>query len=470
MHKTAYPHTKTQPGARQLSPIDQGAGCDPHRETATGSQNTGIHRRDFIKRTGLALAGVTAASTLFTPVRRVRAAGSTEITFTSAKFFGKQTIAEVAEAFNASQNKIRVVYKELPPPSSSTEVHQALVQQLARRNGDPDVFTQDIIWIAEFAAAKWALPLDEYFNAETMKEYFPGVVQACTWQGKLTALPWFLDSGMLYSRKDLLEESGAKTPETWDELIDNSKKLMSSGKAKFGFLWQAKQAEVLVCDLVSFIGSNDGSILKPDGKTVTIADDAAIEAVQLMHDFIKKHQISPEDVLSWDEEPSRRPFTSGQAVFLRNWSYVWKVSQNPSESSVVDKVVVTPLPHFPGKKSAACLGGYQYGVNASSKNREAAIEFVRWMSSPETQLKFATQLGLLPTRPAVLDHPQIAQEEPFMQKLKDVFVGAIPRPVTPKYPQVTLVLQSEISRALTTGDIKGSLQSAKDKIQAIVKA
>ena len=468
MHKSASPNRKIQ----QLPPVDQGASCNPQRETAPSDQCQGIHRRDFIKRTGLALAGATAASTLLAPVRRVRAAGSspTEITFTSAKFFGKQTIAEVAEAYNASQNKIRVVYKELPPPSSSTEVHQALVQQLARRNGDPDVFTQDIIWIAEFAAAKWALPLDEYFNAETMKEYFPGVVQACTWQGKLTALPWFIDSGMLYSRKDLLEESGAKAPQTWDELIDSAKKLTSSGKAKFGFLWQAKQAEVLVCDLVSFVGSNDGSILKPDGKTVTIADEPAIEAVQMMHDFIKKHQISPEDVLSWDEEPSRRPFTSGQAVFLRNWSYVWKILENPSESSVVDKVAVTPLPHFPGKKSAACLGGYQYGVNASSKNREAAIEFVRWMSSPETQLRFATQLGLLPTRPAVLDHPQVAQEEPFMQKLKDVFVGAIPRPVTPKYPQVTLVLQSEISKALTTGDVKGSLQSAKDKIQAIVKA
>jgi len=57
-----------------------------------------------------------------------------------------------------------------------------------------------------------------------------------------------------------------------------------------------------------------------------------------------------------------------------------------------------------------------------------------------------------------------------MQQLKDVFVGAIGRPVTPKYPQVTLVLQSEISKALTTGDVKGALQSAKEKIQTIVKA
>jgi multiple sugar transport system substrate-binding protein len=128
------------------------------------------------------------------------------------------------------------------------------------------------------------------------------------------------------------------------------------------------------------------------------------------------------------------------------------------------------LPHFPNKKSAACLGGYQYGVNASSKNKEAAIEFVRWMSSPETQLRFATSLGLWPTRASVLDQPQIAQEQAFMQQLKSVFLGAIPRPVTPKYPQVSLVLQSEVSRALTTGNVKGVLQAAKEKIQAIVKA
>jgi multiple sugar transport system substrate-binding protein len=430
----------------------------------------GIGRRDFIRRTGLAVAGLTAASTILSSARRGLAAGSkTEITFSSAKFFGKETIAEVVEAFNASQDKIHVTYKELPPPSSSTEVHQGLVQQLARRNGDPDVFTQDIIWIAEFAAAKWALPLDEFFDSDAMKEYFPGVVQACTWQGKLTALPWFIDSGMLYYRKDLLDELGRKVPETWDDLIDSAKKLTGSGKCKFGFVWQAKQAEVLVCDLVSFIGSNDGAILHPDGKTVSIADDAAVEAVQLMHDLIKKYQVTPEDVLSWDEEPSRQPFTSGDAAFLRNWSYVWKISQNKDASSVVGKVGVAPLPHFEGKKSAACLGGYQYGVNASSKNRDAAIEFVRWMSSPETQLRYATQLGLCPTRAAVLDDPKIAQEQPFMQQLKSVFIGAIGRPVTPKYPQVTLVLQSAVSTALTTGDVKNSLKTAAEKIRAIVK-
>jgi multiple sugar transport system substrate-binding protein len=452
MHKNAVP-------PNTLSSPDLSAAGTPNGQPASG-----VNRREFIKRTGLALAGATAVSTFVGP-RRVWAAGPVELTFASAKFYGKQTIAEVVNAFNGSQSKIHVTYKELPPPSSSTEVHQTLVQQLARRNGDPDVFTQDIIWIAEFAAAKWALPLDEYFK-DSAKDYFSGMVQACTWQGKLTALPWFVDSGMLYYRKDL----GFNAPTSWQELIASAKQATSSGGVKFGFLWQAKQAEVLVCDLVSFIGSNGGAILQPDGKTVSIADEPAVEAVQLIRDLISKEQITPADVLSWDEEPSRRPFTAGEAAFLRNWSYVWKIAQSDAESKVVDKVAVVPLPHFPNKKSAAALGGYQYGINASSKKREGAAEFVRWMSSPETQLRFATQLGLCPTRAAVFDRPEIAKEQAFMQPLKDVFLGAIPRPVTPKYPQVTLVLQSEVSRALTHGNVKEALQTAKEKITTIVKA
>jgi multiple sugar transport system substrate-binding protein len=456
MHKNAAPKTDLS-----ISPPDYSSASGA---SGASSSAESVNRREFIKRTSFALAGATVAATFVGP-RRVWAAGPVELTFASAKFYGKQTIAEVVDAFNTSQSKIHVMYKELPPPSSSTEVHQTLVQQLARRNGDPDVFTQDIIWIAEFAAAKWALPLDEYFK-DSAKDYFSGMVQACTWQGKLTALPWFVDSGMLYYRKDL----GFNAPTSWEELIASAKQATSSGGVKFGFLWQAKQAEVLVCDLVSFIGSNGGAILQADGKTVSIADDPAMEAVQLMRDLINKEQITPGDVLSWDEEPSRRPFTAGEAAFLRNWSYVWKISQSEAESKVVDKVAVVPLPHFPNKKSAAALGGYQYGINASSKKREAAVEFVRWMSSPETQLRFATQLGLCPTRAAVFDRPEIAKEQPFMQQLKDVFLGAIPRPVTPKYPQVTLVLQSEVSRALTNGNVKEALQTAKQKIAAIVKA
>lgn len=430
-------------------------------------------RRRFLQGAGLmagavAAGGLSGGAMLAGFPRAARAQSRTEITFASARFFGKQTIAEVVDMYNQSQSKVQVKYVELPPPSSSTEVHQALVQQLARRSGTPDVFTQDVVWIAEFAGAGWALPLDEYFPAAERSNFFPGLIEACTYEGKLTALPWFVDSGMLYYRKDLLEAAGAKVPQTWDEMAGIAAEMQKAGKVDFGYLWQGKQAEVLVCDVVEVIASNGGSILAPDGRSAAINSDKAVEAIQFLHDTINKTKISPSDVLSWDEEPSRLPFTGGRAAFLRNWSYVYPIAQDPSGSSVVDKVGVAPLPHFTGGKSAACLGGYQYGINANTRNREAAVDFLTWMASPDTQLHYALQLGLAPTRPAVFDGARLAEGQPFMQSLKSVFTGATPRPVTAKYAQVTLAVQSGVSRALVSGDIQKELDAAAQRITTIV--
>ncbi len=140
----------------------------------------GIQRRQFMMG-----AGVAAGAAALGMPRLARAADRVEISFASAKFQGTETIGNVVDTFNESQSKIFVKYIELPPPSSSTEVHQALVQQLARKNGSPDVFTQDVIWIAEFAAAGWALPLDEYFGG-VKSQFFDGTIDACTYDGKLT--------------------------------------------------------------------------------------------------------------------------------------------------------------------------------------------------------------------------------------------------------------------------------------------
>jgi multiple sugar transport system substrate-binding protein len=427
-----------------------------------------VSRRSFLKLGGATLGAAAFAPALAACGSDTSSSGTVNLTFASAKFFGKSNLGQIVDDFNKSQSKIKVTYRELPPPSSSTEVHQQLVQSLGRADGSIDVFTQDVIWIAEFANAGWSLPLDSNVDATARADYFPGLIQACTWNGKLTALPWFVDSGMLYYRKDLLDGAGLKVPTGWDEMASAATALQGANKAKFGFLWQGKQAEVLICDLVEFVGSAGGSILGPDGKTVSIADPNAVKGVQFMYDTMNRLKISPNDLLSWDEEPSRRPFTAGQAAFLRNWSYVYTIAQDASQSQVVDKTGVAPLPYFPGGKSTACLGGYQFGVAASSKHKDAAIEFVKWLSSPDTQLKFATQVGLAPSRASVFDRPELAQANPFMAKLKDVFTGGTPRPVTPKYPQVSLALQSGISKALTSGDIQGSLRSVKSEIEKIV--
>lgn len=431
-----------------------------------------LSRRNFVKGVGATLAAGVAAPALAacgaSSGGATTSGGKTTITFASAKFFAKSTIGQMVDQYNSSQKLVQVQYIELPTPSQSTQVHQQLVQSLSARDGSLDVFTGDIIWISEFAGAGWSAPLDSYFGSAAKAAYFPGIIDACTYGGALHALPWYLDAGMLYYRKDLLQAAGVAVPTTWDELVAAAQKVTASGKVADGFNWQAKQAEVLVCDLVEFVGSNGGSILAEDGKTVTIADPKAVEAVQFMVDTFGKDKITPKAVLSWDEEPSRMPFTGGQAAFLRNWSYVWSDAQDPTSSKVVGKVGVTTLPSFPGGKSTACLGGYQFGMNAASTKKSAAVDFLTWMSSPATQLKFATQLGLAPSRPSVYDQSALKAANPFMVSLRDIFTGGTPRPKTPKYSQVSLAIQAGVSAALATGNVQSNLSQVKSQIEQIL--
>jgi multiple sugar transport system substrate-binding protein len=425
---------------------------------------TMISRRNMIKTGAGAALGATAGISAATRTRTsaaVRRQEAVKLTFAGIKMFGPDQIAAVLSDFEAANPGITVEYIELPTPNNSTEVHTYLVNSLNAKNGEPDVFTQDCIWIPEFGGAGLALPLDEFVTEEDKAEYYPGLIENCTWDGKTVAWPWFVDGGFLYYRADLLDKHGFEAPESWDELVAATQEIVAKeGNPELqGFLWQAKQAEVLVCDWVEFLGSAGGSTLT--GPDVTINNEAGNQALQFMHDLIYELKITPEAVLTYDEEPSRQPFTSGNAVFLRNWSYVYNIAQDPAESKVVDKVQFEPLPHFPDGKSTAALGGYQFGVNASSKHPEEAFKLVEFLSSPESQKRYALEIAVAPTRPAVYDDPELKEKNPFLVGLKEVFTGSTARPIHPAYPQMSLAIQSGLSSALAN---QMSVQEALDSI------
>lgn len=442
------------------------------QEVTFAMSDTKLSRRNMVKvgvGAAIGAAAATSAGTRRRTSAAVRRQEEVQLTFAGIKMFGPDQINAVLRDFEAANPGIKVQYIELPTPNNSTEVHTYLVNSLNAKNGEPDVFTQDCIWIPEFGGAGLSLPLDDFITEEDKAAYFPGLIETCTWDGKTVGWPWFVDGGFLYYRKDLLDKYSLAAPKSWDELTNAAQEIVSKeGNAELqGFLWQAKQAEVLVCDWVEFLGSAGGSTLT--GLDVTINNDAGNQALQFMHDLIYDLKITPEAVLTYDEEPSRQPFTSGNAVFLRNWSYVYNLAQDPAESKVVDKVAFEPLPHFPDGKSTSCLGGYQFGLNASSKHPEEAFKLIEFLSSPESQKRYALEIAIAPTRTAVYDDPELKEKNPFMVGLKEVFTGSTPRPVHPAYPQMSLAMQSGLSAALAnqTG-VKEALDDIAQQLKDII--
>ncbi len=379
---------------------------------------------------------------------------------------------EIIRMFEAENPGI-IVERETGP-HSSTGFHDLLAQKLKNRSPDADVYFMDVIWPPEFAAAGWAMPLDAYFPSAERGQFLDGAVLANTYKGHIYGVPVFIDSGMLYYRKDLLDKYGFRPPETWEEMVRQAKKITSGEAADNvvmnGFSGQFKQYEGLVCNMMEYILSNGGRIMNPDTGRPGIAAKPAVEAVRFVRDRIIGN-IAPEGELTYEEPESLALFTQGRAVFHRNWPYAWEVSNDPARSRIAGKVGIAKLPHFPGEKSYSTLGGWQLAISSYSKNKDAAWTFVKFLTSKKIQKLLAVKAGFAPTRKALYDDADILKADPQFRSMKDVFLTAYPRPGSPLYPAISNILQRYFSSAISdrNSDIEGEARRAGQEMEKIIE-
>src|SRR3712207_6153931 len=129
----------------------------------------------------------------------------------------------------------------------------------------------DVVRQAQYAAAGWAEPLDDYLDApkeQVLADYLPVYAEANQVDGKLIAMPAFADALFLYYRKDLLEKHGLEPPKTWDEVIEQAKKIQAAeGDPNLqGVSFQGKPIEGAVCTFLVPYWAAGGSLITADGE------------------------------------------------------------------------------------------------------------------------------------------------------------------------------------------------------------
>lgn len=321
-------------------------------------------------------------------------------------------------------------------PDDATQRHQLYVQWLNAHVGRPDVLQLDVVWTAELAAAGWILPLDGF--RPSTDDLFPATLEANRWRGRLFAVPWFMDVGMLYWRTDLVP----RAPASLDELA----RLARDRRVPHGIIWQGARYEGLVTVFLEILGAFGGEILSPDGR-VAVASPAGVRALRFLRAQIG--EIAPAAVLTWHEEETRFTFQNGNAVFLRNWPYAWPLLNGPG-SKVAGRFAVAPMPAAPGGRPSAALGGAQLAINAHSRHPDLAWRLIAFLTAPEQMLERARVAGQYPPRRSLWDDPRLAEALGVpLDDVREILESAIPRPVTPVYSELSEALQIHLHRALS---------------------
>jgi multiple sugar transport system substrate-binding protein len=313
-----------------------------------------------------------------------------------------------------------------------------------------DIFLIDIVRPAQYAAAGWLEPLDQYLGAErnaVIDAYLPSYRQSNVINGKLVVLPAFADAQFLYYRKDLLNKYQIEPPKTWDELeLAASKILTAEHNPKLqGLSFQAKAVESAVCTFLMPYWSLGGSLDK-GGKMVL--DKPKVEAglgmwLNLLHKGVVKKNIA--EVATDD---TRKEFQAGNVLFAVNFGYAWNHFQTAADSKVKDLVGVVPVPAMKNGVSASCMGGWQWGVSAFSNNKVEAVKLIRWLSSPEVSKILALKASNLPVFAKVYQDPEVLIANPFFGAALPAVLGARPRPVTSEYRAVSDALRINTSAVM----------------------
>ncbi len=337
----------------------------------------------------------------------------------------------------------------------------------AQASGGYDIILFDTIWPAEFATNGFLVDVTSKIKKADINKIFPGAWTTVQYNNKYYGLPWILDTKYLYYNTEILKKAGIKAPpKTYQELLKQAQIIKSKNLVKYPLVSSWGQAEALVADYTMYLAAFGGKFLDANGQPA-FQTGGGLKALEWMVDSVQSG-ISNPNSKEYLEEDVRRVFSSGEAAFALNWTYMYNLAQDEKESKIVGKVGIVPAPGaVGGAKVSAVNGSMGLGISSASKNQDAAWKYISYLTSKPVQEKYATLS--LPIWKASYTNPAVTKGQEAVVKAAKTSIGAMyPRPTVVRYQEVSTILQKALQDALI-GKVtaKTSLEDAAKQVAAL---
>jgi ABC-type glycerol-3-phosphate transport system substrate-binding protein len=482
-------------------------------DSTDGRERT-VSRRRFVEAAGA--AGISAGLAGCTSTHPLAIGGGDERPdMTTVTLASDSTAADNAQTIREAMwesGLSRDIYVEIQAGARQTGARQSqYTRWLSAGLENPDMLMMDSGWALTFIARDQLLNLEEALPTPRVQQvkddYFEAsVTTAVNADDDLYAVPLFPDFPTMQYRKDLLREVGygesdfntwATESMHWKEFAKITKQAKEQTDTRYGFTFQADIYEGLsCCDFNEFMtswggayfGNPDKYLFGPIGeRPVTVSEKPVEQSIKMIRTFIYgsdapntfddwEGQISPQAVLQWTEEPSRRPFADGNAVMHRNWPY--SIVNSGAEDAFGKDLGVMPIPYAVSPEEAkyprtggpvAALGGWHMTVNPSSPNIDTCIQVLEAMMTESFKLKLLESTGWLPPEPDMLEGDAV-KDVPIIGRYMDTFrvagQNAIPRPVTAVWPLESTKIAQNVHSAYSG---ENSPEAAMDDLQSTLE-
>jgi len=330
-----------------------------------------------------------------------------------------------------------------------------LVAQMTAESSEFDVIGIDPPWMAQFAENNWVVELGPLLGTNELDDYVDGMVQACTYNGKVWAYPYFMNLGLLWYRKDLTTKYGYSEADfdTWAELKTVANAILNPTEEALnpdlvGYVGQFDAYEGGVCNFIEWIGSNGVTDIMVDGTSVDLTDPKIEEAMTFLTGLFAprytgvfdNEYIIPRSGLVHDEGSSVGYFTGGNAIFMRQWTFAY--------GGAVDAGLnfgVCSLPTFTGAagEKSSVVGGAILSIPKFGTHQTEALNLIKFLGDEVAQEFELTEVSNFPALESVYDSPPSGWA--WITDVKAQLPRTLARPVNPSYSLMSVQIADKFA-------------------------
>jgi multiple sugar transport system substrate-binding protein len=344
-----------------------------------------------------------------------------------------EVVTELLPEFERTHPGVKVVVQQLP----WTAAHEKLLTAFAG-DATPDVAQLGNTWIPEMSALGALEPLGPRIAASsvvTQSDYFPGIWDTNVIDGAVFGVPWYVDTRLLFYRKDLLSQAGFNAPpKTWDEW----RKMLAAIKAKVGAERYAVLLPVNEFEPLLVLGLQQGApLLREGGRWGNFRSADFRKALGFYREMFER---------GWAPAMTNNQIANLYTEFGRGYfsfyiSGPWNIGEFkrklPPEQQGSWMTAPMPGPDGPGASTA---GGSSLAVFKASKHKAQAWALVEYLSSPAVQQRFHALTGDLPPRRSVWATPALANDV-YAQAFREQLERAKPSPKVPEWERIANEMQ-----------------------------
>lgn len=371
-----------------------------------------------------------------------------------------EVVMELVPEFERTHPGIRVKVQTLPWSAAHEKLLTAFVGETT-----PDVAQLGNTWIAELAALGALDDLGPAAMASATvdeSDYFEGIWDMSRIDGTLRGIPWYVDTRLLFYRRDLLAEAGvAAPPRTWVEWMDALTAIKErAGPDRYAIFLPLNEFE----PLLALALQQDEPLLRDHGRYGNFRSPGFRRALAFYLDIVRRELAPPVT----GNQIGNLFSEFGRGYFSFYISGPWNIGELarrlPAEQQHIWMTAPLPGPDGPG---ASIAGGASLVVFRASRKKQAAWQFIEYLSRTDIELRFHALTGNLPPRRSTWRDPGLAGDE-YAQAFRDQLERVKPTPKVPEWERIAteirIVTERAVHQGLTVDAAAAELDARVDRI------